>query len=80
MIEAHYENIRNLIIANIRASKTEIKIAVAWFTQRQLYDSVLDALERGVKVSLIMMKDFINCGIYGLPLQSFLIKGVTFIL
>lgn len=75
MIEAHFENIRNLIIDNIRSSKTEIKIAVAWFTQRQLYDSVLDALERGVKVSLIMMKDFINCGIYGLPLQSFVDKG-----
>ena len=75
MIEAHFENIRNLIIDNIRASKSEIKIAVAWFTQRQLYDAVLDALERDVKVSLIMMKDFINCGIYGLPLQSFVDKG-----
>ena len=75
MIEAHFKNIRNLIINNIRNSKTEIKIAVAWFTQKQLYDAVLDALERGVKVSLIMMKDFINCGIYGLPLQSFVDKG-----
>ena len=75
MIEAHFENIRNLIISHIRNSKTEIKIAVAWFTQKQLYDAVLDALERGVKVSLIMMKDFINCGIYGLPLQSFVDKG-----
>ena len=75
MIEAHFENIRNLIINNIRNSKTEIKIAVAWFTQKQLYDAVLDALERGVKVSLIMMKDFINCGIYGLSLQSFVDKG-----
>ena len=75
MIEAHFENIRNLIIDNIRASKTEIKIAVAWFTQKQLYDAVLDALERDVKVSLIMMKDFINCGVYGLPLQSFVDKG-----
>lgn len=75
MIEAHFENIRNFIIDNIRASKSEIKIAVAWFTQRQLYDAVLDALERDVKVSLIMMKDFINCGIYGLPLQSFVDKG-----
>ena len=75
MIEAHFENIRNLIIDNIRASKTEIKIAVAWFTQKQLYDAVLDALERDVKVSLIMMKDFINCGVYGLPLQSFVDRG-----
>ena len=75
MIEAHFENILKLIISNIRDSKAEIKIAVAWFTQKQLYDAVLDALERGVKVSLIMMKDFINCGIYGLPLQSFVDKG-----
>lgn len=75
MIEAHFENIRDLLLSNIRNSKTEIKIAVAWFTQKQLYDAVLDALGRGVKVSLIMMKDFINCGIYGLPLQDFVDKG-----
>ena len=75
MIEAHFNNIRNLIINNIRTAQSEIKIAVAWFTQKELFEAVMNALERGVKVSLIMMKDFINCGIYGLPLQGFVDKG-----
>ena len=75
MIEAHFNNIRNLIINNIRTAQSEIKIAVAWFTQKELFEAIMNALERGVKVSLIMMKDFINCGIYGLPLQGFVDKG-----
>lgn len=75
MIEAHFSNIRNLIINNIRTAQSEIMIAVAWFTQKELFGAVMNALERGVDVSLIMMKDFINCGIYGLPLQRFVDNG-----
>lgn len=75
MIEAHFENIRNLIRSNISVAQSEIKIAVAWFTQRELFAEVLKALNRGVDVSMIIIKDFINCGIYGLPLQQFIEAG-----
>lgn len=75
MIEAHFENIRNLIKGNIKEAQTDIKIAVAWFTQRELFAEVLEALNRGVEVSMIIIKDFINCGIYGLPLQQFVDAG-----
>ncbi len=75
MIEAHFENIRNLIRSNISITQSEIKIAVAWFTQRELFSEVLGALNRGVDVSMIIIKDFINCGMYGLPLQQFVEAG-----
>ena len=75
MIEAHFENIRNLIKGNIKEAQTDIKIAVAWFTQRELFAEVLEALNRGVDVSMIIIKDFINCGLYGLPLQQFVDAG-----
>lgn len=75
MIEAHFENIRNLIRSNISVAQSEIKIAVAWFTQRELFSEVLGALNRGVDVSMIIIKDFINCGMYGLPLQQFVEAG-----
>jgi len=75
MIEAHFENIRDLIRNNIRSTQSEIKIAVAWFTQKDLFAEVLGALNRGVTVSMIIIKDFINCGMYGLDLQQFVDKG-----
>lgn len=75
MIEAHFENIRNLIKGNIKEAQSDIKIAVAWFTQRELFAEVLEALNRGVDVSMIIIKDFINCGMYGLPLQQFVDAG-----
>lgn len=75
MIEAHFENIRTLIRSNISVAQSEIKIAVAWFTQRELFSEVLGALNRGVDVSMIIIKDFINCGMYGLPLQQFVEAG-----
>lgn len=75
MIEAHFENIRNLIKGNIKEAQSDIKIAVAWFTQRELFAEVLEALNRGVEVSMIIIKDFINFGMYGLPLQRFVDNG-----
>ena len=75
MIEAHFENIRNLIKGNIKEAQSDIKIAVAWFTQRELFAEVLEALNRKVDVSMIIIKDFINCGLYGLPLQQFVDAG-----
>lgn len=75
MIEAHFENIRNLIKGNIKEAQSDIKIAVAWFTQRELFAEVLEALNRGVEVSMIIIKDFINLGMYGLPLQRFVDNG-----
>jgi len=75
MIEAHFENIRNLIRSNIRSTQSDIKIAVAWFTQKELFAEVLESLNRGVHVSMIIIKDFINCGMYGLPLQRFVDSG-----
>ena len=75
MVEAHFENIRNLISGKIKEAKSDIKIAVAWFTQKELFSELLGALNRGVNVSLIIIKDFINCGLYGLPLQNFIDAG-----
>lgn len=75
MIEAHFENIRNLIRSNLKEALSDIKIAVAWFTQKELFAEVLGALNRGVEVSMIIIKDFINCGMYGLPLQRFIDSG-----
>lgn len=75
MIQAHFSNIGNIILNEIQNSKKEILIAVAWFTQRDLFNAVLVAIDRGVKVSLILINDIINRNEYGLDFSLYLQKG-----
>ena len=75
MIQAHFSNIGNIILNEIQNSKREILIAVAWFTQRDLFNAVLVAIDRGVKVSLILINDIINRNEYGLDFSLYLQKG-----
>lgn len=59
----------------IEMSNSEISIAVAWFTHRDLFDALMLALGRGVKVSVILVDDIINCGPNGLNFSLFIAKG-----
>ena len=73
MIQAYFNQIRKKIIKEINNSNKDIIIAVAWFTQHDLFDAIINALERGVNISLILIKDIINCGDYGLDFSLSLI-------
>lgn len=75
MIKAYFSGIRQILLQNIHASKRNISIAVAWFTQRELFIAVLDALDRGVTVSIILIDDIINRSEYGLDFLQFINKG-----
>ena len=75
MIKAYFSGIRQILLQNIYASKQSISIAVAWFTQRELFIAVLDALDRGVTVSIILIDDIINRSEYGLDFSQFINKG-----
>ena len=71
MIQAYFNQIRKKIIEEINNSNKDIIIAVAWFTQHDLFDAIINALERGVNISLILIKDIINCGDYGLDFSLY---------
>ncbi len=75
MIKAYFSNIKNVLLQNIQLSKQSINIAVAWFTQRELFVAILDALDRGVSVSIILIDDIINRNEYGLDFSQFIRKG-----
>lgn len=75
MIQAYFNQIRKKIIEEINNSNKDIIIAVAWFTQHDLFDAIINALERGVNISLILIKDIINCGDYGPDFSLYLQKG-----
>ncbi len=75
MIQAYFNHIQKRILEEINNSNKDIIIAVAWFTQHDLFNAIINALDRGVNVSLILIKDIINCGDYGLDFSLYLQKG-----
>jgi hypothetical protein len=75
MIQAYFNQIQKRIVEEINNSNKDIIIAVAWFTQHDLFNAIINALDRGVNVSLILIKDIINCGDYGLDFSLYLQKG-----
>ena len=75
MIKAYFSEIKSILLENIQTSKKSIDIAVAWFTQRELFTAVLEALDRGVSVSIILVDDIINRSEYGLNFSLFIEKG-----
>lgn len=75
MIQAYFSQIRSTITGYIDSSTSDICIAVAWFTHRDLFHAILNALDRKVKVSIILIDDIINRGPNGLDFELFLAKG-----
>ena len=75
MIQAHFSQIRAILTQYIEESKSEICIAVAWFTHRDLFNAILKALDRKVKVSVILIDDIINRGPNGLDFATYISKG-----
>lgn len=56
-IEFVDENIEKVIIENIRKAKTELCIAVAWFTSNTLMDELSNAKRRGLYIKIIISDD-----------------------
>ena len=77
MIQAHFSQIRTTITKYIEESTSEICIAVAWFTHRDMFQAVVNVLDRKVKVSVILIDDIINRGPNGLDFATYIAKGGT---
>ncbi|MDD4211621.1 MAG: phospholipase D-like domain-containing protein [Clostridia bacterium] len=57
---AYFKNIREKIIRLLDEANSEVLIAMAWFTSRELFEKLLDCRKRGVKVELILLDNAIN--------------------
>lgn len=75
MLTAYFKNIRQHLLFAINNVNEEVYIAVAWFTNKDLYNSLLHCLGRGIKVHLVINFDYINCGEDGLDFQNFINLG-----
>lgn len=75
MTTAYFSQIKSAIIQYIDSSSSDICIAVAWFTHRELFQAIIRALDRKVRVSAIIIDDIINRGPNGLDFTPFIENG-----
>ena len=75
MIHTHFEHIENEINSSINSSKRRIYIAVAWFTNQFLFDSLLNAAQREVVIKIILLNDILNRNEFGLEFGLLANKG-----
>ena len=74
MVIPYFSSIRETLVKALGQAEESIDIAVAWFTNEQLFDVVTSRLDGGVKVRMVLVNDDINhCG--GLDFQRFVDKG-----
>lgn len=73
--KALFNEILISLLTDLCKAKKEIKIAVAWFTNHELYDALLKKLKDGIKVTLIIINDPINNHEGGLDWQGFINCG-----
>jgi PLD-like domain/DnaJ domain len=65
-LKAHFSDIHKVIIDHLRTAQSEIVAAVAWFTDRDIFDVLCKKAGAGVKVSIAVIGDDINKGPGGL--------------
>ena len=68
--EAYFENIQDIIIDHISHAKESLRIAMAWFTNPDIFNALWRACKRGVNVHLLINNDRINNRINGLPFDK----------
>lgn len=72
---ALFNGIRGEILSELDNSSHHIRAAIAWFTNRHLFEKLCGKVREGKKVELIIIDDFINSGYWGLDFQHFINLG-----
>jgi hypothetical protein len=65
-LKAYFSNIHKVIIQHLEQGQTEIVAAIAWFTDRDIFEVLCKKARSGVKVSVALIGDEINQGPGGL--------------
>ena len=60
MIRASFKNIQSSIIENIHNAEKDIKIAIAWFTNKEILGELVEKLKEGINIQLLISDDVIN--------------------
>jgi hypothetical protein len=68
-LKAHFSNIHKVIIHHLEQGQTEIVAAIAWFTDRDIFEVLCKKARSGIKVTVALIGDEINQGPGGLNFQ-----------
>lgn len=74
-IKSLFCGIQNELMNQIENADKEILIAVAWFTNRSLFEKILICLERGVSCKCILHDDIINRSPYNIDFSKYINLG-----
>lgn len=75
MIQSFFYDIETILTAKINKAESRIYIAVAWFTNQALFDSLLNANQREVEIRIILLDDILNRSEFGLEFGILANKG-----
>ena len=62
-VKAYFSDIHKVIIKQLELANAQINVAVAWFTDREIFEVLCKKAQSGVKVLVVLMADDINCGV-----------------
>jgi hypothetical protein len=68
--EVYFNNIKGEILKQIQKSKKSIYVAVAWFTDKKLFNELVEQAKANKKVEVLINKDDINFGEYGIDFKE----------
>lgn len=60
MLTPYFKNLKNVVLEAIRQAQSNIKIAVAWFTDAEVLENLIQKCQSGVSVVLIISSDSKN--------------------
>lgn len=75
MIQAYFNGIKSEITNLLNEATKELRVAVCWFTQQDLFNILLTKLSKDVSIELIVLNDAINNRPDGLNFQKFIDAG-----
>jgi PLD-like domain len=75
MTTAHFHHLPDIVCQHLRAAEQQIDVAMCWFSHRDIYDTLLEVLKRGVKVQLLLEYDTQNIRDGGLDFNAFIHAG-----
>ena len=66
MTISYFEDIEKHIMSRLNSSHSSIFVAVAWFTNQLLFDSLMDAVKKNIAVKILILDDILNRNEFGL--------------
>ena len=73
-----FRHIGDRLERDIKSAKENILIAVAWFTNDNIFELLLDLIQNGISVELVVNNDHINNRENGLDFNKFIKLGGKF--